>query len=276
MKKAEIKWRLVLPIQTKGDLGKSSEAESFGCYLEQRGIEWRGFDLDADNRSFSSRFPERVKLVETGGEQVDAIIAVLKRAGEVNMTRWDVRAHMSDAILEALRLTRFQEQAAERGGRVTVVFFPQDNIDVMSDMDGIAEALGGSVDYLIVKNRFKSAAMKMYEASQLQKDLLALGAGEMEMPVLLNSAKNPLAKLSLTQGRNVTVGEAVKDGELPLDFTARLVIEDWLQKMYAGYDRNARILLPAAEAARVAPPPAESELGPKARRSTKRINLSNL
>jgi hypothetical protein len=275
MKREEVKWRLVLPLQTKGDLGKSSETEAFCCYLEHRGIEWRGFDLDPDNRSFSSRFAKQVVLSEPGREPADAIISVLRRSGESKVTRWDVRAHLSDAILNALRLTHFPEQAAERGGRLTVVFFPQDNVEVMSDMDGIAESLGESVDYLIVKNRFKSAENRMYDASQLQKDLLALGAGEMEMPVLLNTAKNPLAKLSLTQGRNVTVGEAARNGELALDFTARLVIEDWLNKMYAAYDRNARILLPAAEAARVAPP-AESEPGPKARRSTKRINISNL
>jgi len=274
MKKHEIKWRLVLPLQTKGDLGKSFEAEAFCCYLEGRGIEWRGFDLDADNRSFSSRFPQQVVLAELGHEPADTIIGVLRRSGEAKVTRWDVRAHLSDAILKAVQLTHFPEQAAERGGRLTIVFFPQDNVEVMSDMDGTAETLGESVDYLIVKNRFKSAEMRMYEGSQLQKDLLGLGAGEMEMPVLLNTAKNPLAKLSLTLGRNVSIGEAAQNLELPLDFTARLVIEDWLNKIYGGYDKNVRVLLPSAEAARVAPPP-ETEAAPRLRRST-RINLSNL
>jgi len=275
MKKPEVKWRLVLPIQRKGDLGKSSEAEAFGCYLNHRGVEWRGFDLDSDNRSYSSRFPKEVTLAELGREPVDAVIALLKRAGEAKVTKWDVRAHMADWILEALRLTRFPEQAADRGGRLTVVLFPQDNMEVMNDMDEAAESLGKTVDYLIVKNRFKSADTKMYDGSELQKDLIGMGAGEMEMPVLLASGKNPLAKLSLTQGRNVTLGEAVKNNDLPLDFMARFVIEDWLKRVYYGYDKNVGLLLPPVDAAKVAPAK-EEEPEAKLRRSGRRINISNL
>src|ERR1035438_1866835 len=91
MKKPEIKWRLVLPIQSKGDLGKSFEAESFCCYLEHRAIEWVGFDLDSENRSFSSRFPKSVKEVEISREPVNDIIGVLRQAGKAKVTRWDVR-----------------------------------------------------------------------------------------------------------------------------------------------------------------------------------------
>jgi len=275
MKTSEIKWRLVLPIQTKGDLGKSAETEAFCCYLEQRGIEWRGFDLDADNRSFSSRFPKQAALVPIGRELVDGVIGVLKRSGESKITRWDVQAHMSDGILNALRLVRYPEQAAERGGRLTAVLFPQDNVEVMEDVDGITGTLGESVDYLIVKNRFKSPELRMYEGSQLQKDLRALGAGEIEMPVLLGTGKNALAKVSLALSRNVTVREAVTNLQLPLDFTARLVIEDWLRAMYRGYDKNVRLLLPWAEAEKISPP-GESAPAPRPRRSTDRINVSNL
>ena len=275
MKQSETKWRLVMPLQTKGDLGKSFETEAFCCYLADRGINWRGYDLDGDNRSFSSRFPKEVTLMEISREPEDDVIGVLKRSGETKVTRWDVRAHMSDAILRALKLIRFTEQAAERGGRLTVVFFPQDNVEVMGDIDGIAESLGDSVDYLIVKNRFKSKATRMYDGSQLERDLRALGAGEMELPSLLNSGKNPLAKLSLGLGRNVTVGEAVKNLNLQLDLTARLVIEDWRNSVYRGYDQNARLLLPSADLASVAPA-RETEPARRPRRPTERINVGNL
>ena len=191
------------------------------------------------------------------------------------MTRWDVRAHMSDSILRALNLVHFPEQAAARGGRLTVVFYVQDNVEVMSDIDRIAESLGANADFLIVKNRFKSKATKMFDGSQLEKDLRALGAGEIEMPVLLNAGKNPLAKLGLTLGRNFTIAEAIKNTDLPMDFTARLVLEDWLKTMYRGYDKNAHLLLPSAEAAGIAPPESNIQ-SVGVRRSINRINTSNL
>jgi hypothetical protein len=252
MKKPEVKWRLVLPLQSKGDLGKSFEAESFCCYLEHRAIEWMGFDLDSENLSFSSRFPKGVKPVKISREPENDIIGLLKHAGEAKVTRWDVRAHMTDAVLEGLRIIRFPEHAATQGGRLTVVFFPQDNIDVLNDIDGIFQRLGANVDYLIVKNRFKSRETNMYDGSELEKDLRALGAGEMEMPVLLDAGKFPLVKLGLTLERKVSVAEAAKNSELGLDFTARCVLEDWLKRMYRGYDSNAHILLPSGDAAGIA------------------------
>ena len=42
------KHRLILPIQAKGNVGKSIEATARACWLNQRGIPWQGFDLDGD------------------------------------------------------------------------------------------------------------------------------------------------------------------------------------------------------------------------------------
>ena len=52
------KHRLILPMQAKGNMGKSIEAAARACWLNQRGIPWQGFDLDGDNRTLSRLFPE--------------------------------------------------------------------------------------------------------------------------------------------------------------------------------------------------------------------------
>jgi len=53
------KHRLILPMQAKGNMGKSIEATARACWLNQRGIQWQGFDLDGDNRTLSRLFPAR-------------------------------------------------------------------------------------------------------------------------------------------------------------------------------------------------------------------------
>ena len=44
---SEINHRLALAIQTRGGLGKSMEAICKGNWLDQHGVPWKGYDLDA-------------------------------------------------------------------------------------------------------------------------------------------------------------------------------------------------------------------------------------
>lgn len=76
-----IKHRLILPIQAKGNMGKSIEAAARACWLNQRGIAWQGFDLDGDNRTLSRLFPDHVSLLPLRGqaEDFDELITVLRR-----------------------------------------------------------------------------------------------------------------------------------------------------------------------------------------------------
>ena len=57
-----VKHRLLFPMQAKGNVGKSLEIATRACWLSERGIEWQGFDLDADNRTLSRLFPGEVHL----------------------------------------------------------------------------------------------------------------------------------------------------------------------------------------------------------------------
>ena len=51
---SEILHRLVVPIQTRGNLGKSTEAIARCEWMSQRGVLWKGYDLDAFNRTLST------------------------------------------------------------------------------------------------------------------------------------------------------------------------------------------------------------------------------
>jgi len=40
-----VEHRLVVPIQTRGNLGKSTEAIARGEWMTTRGVQWKGYDL---------------------------------------------------------------------------------------------------------------------------------------------------------------------------------------------------------------------------------------
>jgi hypothetical protein len=64
---SEILHRLVVPIQTRGNLGKSTEAIARCEWMNHRGVLWKGYDLDAFNRTLSTTYSEDVVFVEPGG-----------------------------------------------------------------------------------------------------------------------------------------------------------------------------------------------------------------
>ncbi len=55
--------RIVVPIQTRGNLGKSTEAIARCEWMNARGVRWRGYDLDASNRTLSTALPTHVSFV---------------------------------------------------------------------------------------------------------------------------------------------------------------------------------------------------------------------
>src|SRR5579862_1839462 len=102
-----IKHRLILPMQAKGNMGKSIEVVARASWLNQRSIHWQGFDLDGDNRTLSRLFPEQTKLIPLNGqaEDLDELIAILRQAAATPVTLVDPRAHLDALLTKAIRAT---------------------------------------------------------------------------------------------------------------------------------------------------------------------------
>src|SRR6266446_892045 len=103
------KHRLILPMQAKGNVGKSIEAAARACWLNLRGIQWQGFDLDGDNKTLSRLFPGQVRLKPLNGQtdDLDELIAILRRTTAKPVTLVDPRAHLDAQLMKALSATHF-------------------------------------------------------------------------------------------------------------------------------------------------------------------------
>src|SRR3984957_16268668 len=145
------KHRLILPMQAKGNMGKSIEAAARASWLNQRGINWQGFDLDGDNRTLSRLFPEQTRLIPLNGqaEDLDELIAILRQAAAAPLTLVDPRAHLDGQLMKALRTTHFFDIANAQSIGITIMVFPLDDLDVMSNLDAVCQFCGSQVDYVI-------------------------------------------------------------------------------------------------------------------------------
>lgn len=267
-----IKHRLLMPMQAKGNLGKSIEMTARAAWLDEREIDWQGFDLDGDNQTFSRLFPNEVKLMPMTGqaEDRDELVRIFKKVPAMPVTMIDPRAHLDATLKGALRATDFFRLANQQGIGITVMVFPLDDLDVMDNLDDLCQFCGNDVDYVIVRNPARAARTKMFDGSELEKELTSLGAVSITMPVLSEFVKMNLAKLESDQNRGIPFNEAVAEDGLGLDIMARGMLQTWMGEMFSQYDRIASKLLPTAEAAKIKPkivPPIGIET--KARRGAK-------
>lgn len=270
-----IKHRLIFPLQAKGNVGKSLEAAARACWLNQRGIPWQGFDLDGDNKTLSRLFPEQAKLIPLHGqaEDLDEVILILRKATAAPVTLVDPRAHLDGHLMKALSATHFFDIANAQNIGITIMVFPLDDLDVMTNLDAACQFCGSQVDYVIVRNPARAARTRMFDGSELETELLNLHAGSITLPVLSEFVKLRLAKLEAEHQRGIPFNEAIGNDELALDIMARGVLQDWLGTLFAQYDRIAAKLLPTVEAANIKPKAAPAIGEPATAKRGAKVNL---
>ena len=272
-----MKHRLILPMQAKGNMGKSIEAAARACWLNQRSIQWQGFDLDGDNRTLSRLFPSQVRLMPLTGQadDLDELISILRKTTAQPVTLVDPRAHLDGQMMKALAATHFFDIAGAQNIGITLMVFPFDDMDVMTNLDAVCQFCGKQVDYVVVRNPARAPKTRMFDGSTLEKELLNLCADTVTVPVLSEFVKLRLARLEAEQQRGIPFNEAIGNDALGLDIMARGVLQDWLATMFSQYDQIAAKLLPAVEAASIKPKIVPPIGEPAAVKRGAKVNFAN-
>ena len=73
--------RIHLNPQSKGNLGKSFEAEFRTAWLDRLGVPWTGSDLDDRHDTFGNRHPQNVRSYQLGNEHESktALLTLFRR-----------------------------------------------------------------------------------------------------------------------------------------------------------------------------------------------------
>lgn len=254
----EVRHRLVVPIQTRGNIGKSTETIARCEWMSQRGVAWKGYDLDQFNRTLSTTFPQEVSFLEPGTEPEGEVIRVLRQLNRADVTVIDPAAHLNHVILKALAMVRFPEIAASIQARITVLLFPIDEVSDMDDIAATVAALGSTVDWVVVRNRARTPQTRFFDGSPLEKTLRSYGAAFLDLPALLSDTRNHLRAHEVRLGRGLSPAEALKNPELEIDLVHLFVLEDWLGDAFAQFDAIANHLLPTAKSQAIQPQKARS------------------
>jgi hypothetical protein len=271
---SEILHRLVVPIQTRGNLGKSTEAIARCEWMTERGVGWKGYDLDAFNRTLSTTYPEEVVFVEPGLEPEGELIKIFRSLARSDVTVIDPSAHMNRTILRAMEMVRLTQLCEAVAARVTVLIYPVDEVSDMDDIAQTVEALGDSVDWVIVRNPVKIHTTKFFQGSELESQLLGFGAARLEIPALLSDTRNHLRSREIQLGRGLSPAEALRNPSIQLYIAHRIVLEQWLTEFFDRLDAVAGHLIPSAKVKALPPARVREVVAPKRRISG--VNLENI
>lgn len=271
---SEILHRLVVPIQTRGNLGKSTEAIARCEWMRQRSVAWKGFDLDVFNRTLSTTFSAEVSFVESGPEPEGELIKIFRGLAQSEVTVIDPSAHMNRTILRAMEMVRLTELCDAISARVTALIYPVDEVSDMDDIAQTVETLGSSVDWIIVRNPVKIPSTKFFQGSELEAQLMEYGAVRLEIPALLSDTRNHLRSRELQLGRGLSSFEALNSRDVQFDVAHRIVLEQWLADLFARFDMMAGHLIPTEKARQIRPVSVNETTTPK--RRTHGINLENI
>lgn len=239
--------RIHLNPQSKGNLGKSFEAEFRTAWLDKLGVPWNGSDLDDRHHTFASRHDQSVRSYQLGNEQESktALLSlfrrVLKDSAPVHII--DTRAQADALILSAIDELQVLDICADEGIRLTFFLFPTDDTESMTNVGNLFLYAGDRVDYVIVHNPTKARG-DLFRGSQLQKHLSDFGARTITLPSITPTTLLAMERAEAAAKRGLSFSELshVEAGHLERLLAGEI---QWaMQKMFRQYDACAELLLP--------------------------------
>jgi hypothetical protein len=239
--------RIHLNPQSKGNLGKSFEAEFRVAWLDRLGVQWNGSDLDDRHHTFASRHRDIVRSYQLGNEQESktALLSlfrrVLKDAAPVHVI--DTRAQADALIVSALDELQVLDVCAEQNIRLTFFLFPTDETESMNNFGRLFLYAGDRVDYVIVHNPAKARG-DLFKGSPLEAQLIEFGAKSITLPPLTPTTLMAIEKGEAKAKRSLSFAEV---SQIEAGHLERLLAGEvqWaMQKMFRQYDAIAELLVP--------------------------------
>jgi hypothetical protein len=237
--------RIHLNPQSKGNLGKSFEAEFRTAWLDRLGVPWNGSDLDDRHHTFAERHPDNVKSYQLGNEHESktALLSlfrrVMKDSAPVHVI--DTRAQADALILGAMDELQVLDICADQGVRLTFFLFPTDDTESMNNVGNLFLYGGDSVDYVIVHNPAKARG-DLFKGSQLEQRLLDFGAKTLTLPMITPTTLLAAEKAEALARRGLSFAELSQTGHLERLLAGEM---QWaMQRMFRQYHTIADLLLP--------------------------------
>jgi len=226
--------RLDLILNGKGGVGKSFFAVNFIQFLKDKGIAHIAIDSDNENSTLK-RFHPETRFLDLGNRrEMDAIFTALEKS---NLVVVDCRAASTDLFLDFFTEVELAEVLKSLGATLTLVVPVNHELDSVDQVQRLAEQLGKTVGYVVVRNAAHSDSFALFDSAEVRVRLKSeLGGREITMTRMQDWLVEALNR------ENVTISAATKHTAFSLLDRQRL--QTWQRKLFAEIESAADLLLP--------------------------------
>jgi len=229
--------RLILTHGEKGGVGKTTVARLLADFLTARDISFKAFDAEGATGQLLRFHPDEtsgVNVAEAAG--IAPVLDHLMEGTGRKTALVDLGARSGEDLKAWLyRGGALEEAGAGRLG-VTVVYVLGGAVDSVGHLKECYSALGGDVNYVVVRNFGVAGKFDVYDQSKIRKDLQAAGAREIAIPALDGSVYQAVDRASISfssfaESQNGSFG-----------FTERRYARTWLRECFAALDEVSSVL----------------------------------
>lgn len=229
--------RLIVTHGEKGGVGKTTVARVLADFLNSRKLTFRAFDAEGSMGQLLRFHKNETASVDVGDAASIAPVLdyVMDGAGR-RIALVDLGARSGEDLKNWLYRGGALEEAGAGHLGITVVYVLGGAVDSVGHLKECFKALGNDVSYVIVKNFGVAAKFEIYDQSIVRKELLALGAKEIELPALdgsvyqsVDRASLPFSSFAEAQGAN-------------FGFTERRYCRTWLRECFAALEEVTGLL----------------------------------
>lgn len=226
--------RLICPLQSTGQVGKSTVLSSIIEYLKATEVSYRAIDADGEHKTLSTWYED---VAHIPFKEKNDLLEVLGAIGTEKAQLVDFPAQATTTLLSSFVDFDAIAFLSERGIRVTVVLFAnQDQAGMVAAAD-IYRTLGRTVDYLVVENPVKFGSTGFWKSrlgEAFEND------PRLKLPSLPDEIVYKMNLESKKQNKVFNFIEAVNY----LDGLEKAAVNSWKKEVFTSLHNAARVLLP--------------------------------
>ena len=240
----------------KGGVGKSVVARLLAQLFIDRGLRFAALDADLSHGAlvrYYSDYAHRVDLA-----QLDSADQIMDRAlGADRRVLVDLPAQSHRGLQRWFEATDVLGYAREMDVRLVLWHVTDGGFDSVSHLEHELALLGGSLQYIVVKNEGRSKDFSQFDASPAYRRLLELGGHVVTLPELDSAVMYKIDRF----GSSFWAAINTSEGEKALAPMERRRAKLWLEKAQAALDQ-AGDWRPSAEREGPAAPEPRPESAP--------------
>jgi hypothetical protein len=253
-----IKQRVIAPIQSPGDLTKSTTLSLLASWLRHAGVPFSALDADSQHWSMSRRNPNGSVYRWDATANKDKFHSMIKDLADDPVLIVDFPSQKTDFLLSSFAEFRVLDGFERNGIRPTFLIFASNETKAKESASAAVAYFGDRADYLLIENPAKFDSDE-FKKKKLYRLLVEKGTPTIRFPSLTETSINQWDDLERREKRAFSFDEVCDPEFKGLDWFTQGNLQHLRNQAWAQFEDHAfPRIVPDADLIKNRVPPMQS------------------